>query len=244
VDLNDQAAREFVLLDNLNREDFLPWEEGAGFGQLVDLGVSVAGIAQKAGRSVSYVSGRISLEQEAGEKLRAAFLSREVNLASLLLLSKLPCRRLSPILCPRCKVVNAEGSAKCAACGQNLTEELIIPAPGNPQEAAVRLAGGRSVEQVKQVIAKVKAAYGLSAVPVQTSLGFSDRQLSAGAVKIKGKLQQRLAGISDLGSWRLETLEEKAQEYTSDQQTAILAGFGQAQKVLAAVEGKFRAAVS
>ena len=92
-DLDDQAAREYVLLDNLNREDFLPWEDGAGFQQLAEVGLLVEAIAQKAGRSASYVTGRIALEQEAGGKLRAAYLAREINLASLLLLSKLPCRR-------------------------------------------------------------------------------------------------------------------------------------------------------
>lgn len=243
VDLTDEAAREFLLLDNLNREDFLPWEEGVGFNQLVGVGLSVERIAEKAGRSVSYVSGRIVLEQEAGEKLRAAFLGREVNLAGLLLLSKLPCWRLSPILCPRCKVVNREGSEVCAACREDLTQEFVVPAPGNPQEAATRLAWGKSVDGVQQIIEKVKQAYGLSAVPVQTSLGFSDRQLSAGAVKLKGKLQQRLGEIADLGSWHLDTLDEKAREYTADQQAAILAQFQAARKVLAGVEDNFRAAV-
>ena len=241
VELDDRAAREFVLLDNLNREDFLPWEEGAGFAELVGLGISAEAVAGKAGRSVGYVRGRIDLVKSAGVKLREEYLAGGVTLAALLELSKLPCRVLAPVRCPKCKVVNAEGAQACVACREDLSGEVRFPA-GNPQEAAARLARGKSVAAVQDLVEQVKQTYGLSAKPVQTSLGLDDRQISEGAVRVRSALERRLAEIGSVAAWRLEQVERAAGELTGDQQAAVLAAFATAIGTLRQVEVRFRRA--
>ncbi len=236
VDLDDQAAREYVLLDNLNREDIWPWEEGAGFAELIEKhGLSAAAVGQKAGRSVAFIDGRIDLADNAGDKLKQAYIDGKVGLVALQELSKLPCANLSPVRCPRCHKINAEGIVRCEACQYDLPEAWVV---GNPQEEATSAARNRPVAAVITIIEKVKGGYGLSETPVQTSLGFSDHQLSEEVVRAKSEFERRLEAIGRLDTWAMEHVEQLCQ-LTGDQLRAVQS---QAQ-VLAAVGHRITAAV-
>ena len=218
VDLDDRAAREFVLLDNLNREDILPWELGAGFAELIAKhGLSAEAVGQKAGRSVAFVKGRIDLSENAGEKLREAYISGQVGLAALQELAKLPCENLSPVRCPRCHKINREGLRECEACGYDLPEAWVV---GNPQEEATHAARGRQLAAIQQIIEKVKGGYGLGEEPVQTSLGFDDLQLSEEVVRAKSQFEHKLSYIGKVDNWVTQNID-KLTQLTSNQLQAI-----------------------
>lgn len=60
--LNDEAALELMVLDNLQRADLHPLEEAAGFQQLMSVArYDVARVAERVGRSVKYVYDRVKL---------------------------------------------------------------------------------------------------------------------------------------------------------------------------------------
>ncbi len=61
-DLDDREALELALLENIQREDLPPLEEGRSFAALhKEHGFPAAELAAKAGKSVSYVYGRMQL---------------------------------------------------------------------------------------------------------------------------------------------------------------------------------------
>jgi len=218
VDLGDQAAREYILLDNLNREDMMPWEEGTGFAELISKhGLSAAAVAQKAGRSVAFVSGRIDLTENAGEKLRQAYIAKQVGLVALQELAQLPCENLSPVRCPRCHKINAESVVQCEACQYDLPEAWVV---GNPQEEATSAARGRPVAAVQAIVEKVQGGYGLGEAPVQTSLGFDEQQLSEEVVRAKSEFERRLEQVGRLDTWAVENVE-KLQQLTGGQLQAV-----------------------
>jgi len=217
VDLDDQAAREYVLLDNLNREDMMPWEEGAGFVELIEYGLSAAAVGQKAGKSVAFVQGRVALARNAGEKLRQAYIEGRVGLVALQELSKLPCENLSPTRCPRCHKINAEGVVRCEACQYDLPEAWVV---GNPQEEATSAARGRSVAAVEAIVEKVQGGYGLGKAPVQTSLGFDEQQLSEEVVRAKSQFENKLSQVSGLDTWATKNVE-KLTQLTGEQLRAV-----------------------
>lgn len=218
VDLDDRAAQEFVLLDNLNREDILPWELGAGFKELIEQhGLSAEAVGQKAGRSVAFVKGRIDLAENAGEKLKQAYISKQVGLVALQELAALPCRNLSPVRCPRCHKINREGLVRCESCQYDLPEAWVV---GNPQEDATQAARGRPVTTVQQIVEKVKGGYGLGEEPVQTSLGFDDVQLSEEVVRAKSEFERRLEGVGRLQNWAAENTD-KLKQLTGGQLRAV-----------------------
>lgn len=67
VGLDDVAAREVALVENLARQDLTPWEEAQGLAALADAleaagqGVTVRGLAHLAGRSRSVVHRALSV---------------------------------------------------------------------------------------------------------------------------------------------------------------------------------------
>lgn len=229
-DLSDQQARLFVLLDNLNREDFLPWEEGEGYRELEAGGMTRAEVAAQAGRTVPFVAARVRLAEDLCELARQDYLAGAYGVGVLDILAALPNRVLSPVRCPRCKVVLAEGTQDCSACGQDLRGEWEVPA-GNPQEVAARACRGSSTEAAAEQIEQVKAAYGLAAAPVQTSLGFDDVQLSQEAIQARTELERRLEKIGRLDRW-LEDHAAALREYTPDQRQAVAAQVAAAVRVL------------
>jgi hypothetical protein len=221
VDLDDQAARWFVLQDNLQRSDFLPWEEGEGYRELVESGFEVAQVAGKAGKSPSFVAGRIKLAENLGDLARQEYLQKSYGVEVLHLLAELPDRDLCPVACPRCNKVNAEGTVTCLSCSTDLSGEFVFPS-GNPQSAAARLCRGAAAAVAAEKVARVKDSYGLGEAPVQTSLGFDDLQISQDAVAVKSALERKLAEVSNLQEWVLRHLED-LQEYTPGQRAAVRA---------------------
>lgn len=226
---DDAAARRFVLQDNLHRADFLPWEEGAGYAELLAGGDSVAAVAGKAGKSVAFVSGRVKLAKGLGEAARQAYLEKALGVETLLLLADLPDRDLSPVRCPRCHKVNAEGTEACLSCGADLRAEFVFPA-GNPQAAAVRLCKGVGAAVAAEKVERVKETYGLGAAPVQTSLGLDDLQVTQDAVAVKSALERKLAEVAALSDWVSRNLEALRQ-YTPDQRRAARAQLEAARRV-------------
>jgi hypothetical protein len=220
-DLDDEQARFFVLQDNLQRSDFLPWEEGSGYAELVADGMAVAQVAGRVGKSPSFVAGRIAIHEGAGATVRELYLQGELTIEAVALCSALPNRVLSPIRCPQCKGVCSEEWVTCPSCSTDLREITRFPV-GDPQDAAARWCRGKTNGAVKDGIEKVKEAYGLSETPVQTSLGFSDKQISEDAIKVRSALERKLAEVADLSDWFLKNLEALG-EYTDDQRAAVAA---------------------
>lgn len=220
-DLDDAQARWFVLQDNLQREDFLPWEEGEGYAEMVADGLAVAQVAGRVGKSPSFVAGRIAIHETAGTKARELYLQGELTLEALGLVAALPDRDLAPVRCPQCKGVCAEEWQACPSCSTDLSAISRFPV-GNPQTAAALLCRGKTNGAVRDLVEKVKASYGLADAPVQTSLGFSDRQISEDAIKVRTELERKLADVAGLSDWFLKHLPALA-EYTDDQRAAVVA---------------------
>ena len=221
ADLDDQQAREFVLLDNLNREDLLPWEEGLGFAELVAAGVSTAVVGQKAGRSVGYVEGRIRLHLQAGELAREEFVAGRLTLGALEAATGLPDRVLSPVRCPSCEGINSEGAQVCGGCATDLGGTLKWPS-GNPQEVLVRRLRDRPGADLKTEAERVQAAYGLGRQVVQTALGLDDVRLPLAAVRARSGWERRLDQVARLSEWAVKHTEELT-KLTGDQLATVLA---------------------
>lgn len=89
-DLTDVELLEILVVENNQRENVHPLEEGAGYKALLDLGAySVEGLAQKIGRSRIYVYDRLKL-LELGRAGRDLFLSDRISFAHARLISRLP----------------------------------------------------------------------------------------------------------------------------------------------------------
>jgi ParB/RepB/Spo0J family partition protein len=220
-DLSDDAARLYVLQDNLNREGFLAWEEGAGYAELVEGGMSIADVAAKVGKSPGFVAGRIAIHTGAGEKARAFYLRKDLTLAALELVATLPNRNLSPVKCPRCKVVACEGTMVCPSCAADLSAILRCEW-GNPQDIAVGWLRGKTNGTVAEVVERVRESYGLSDKPVQASLGFDTVQISEEAIAVRTELERKLSDVSKAGDYFLQNAK-KLEEYTPDQRRAVAA---------------------
>ncbi len=67
-ELDDTAALEHAVLENLQREDLQPLEEAEGFAALIERGgYTVAQLADRLGKSVRHVYGRLALRKLAPE---------------------------------------------------------------------------------------------------------------------------------------------------------------------------------
>lgn len=60
-DLNDEQAREIMLMENLQRKDLRPLEEANALTALIEMGLSREELADRISMSASWVSGRIRL---------------------------------------------------------------------------------------------------------------------------------------------------------------------------------------
>lgn len=60
-DLTDREEREIMLIENTHRADLTPIEEADGYQGLLDLGASIDELADKTGRSASFVRRRIKI---------------------------------------------------------------------------------------------------------------------------------------------------------------------------------------
>ena len=222
-DLDDAAARFFVLQDNLQRQDFLLWEEGAGYAELVADGLTVAQVAGRVGKSPSYVSGRIAIHSFAGPTVRELYLGKRIGVGVVELACTLPDKILSPVHCPSCAVVCAEEATACPACGADLSEVFRFPS-GSPQEAFAKVCAKKNATgpEADEILEKVKQTYGLSAKPVQTSLGLDDVQVSEAAIKVRTMLERKLADVGSLGEWFLKNMDCLA-EFDAGQREAVVA---------------------
>lgn len=89
VDLTDAETLEVQLIENLQREDVHPLEEGEGFQRLLDIeGYTVDRIAEKVGRDRSYIYKRLQLAKLA-PSLKDKFVNGEIQIAHAIVLSRL-----------------------------------------------------------------------------------------------------------------------------------------------------------
>lgn len=88
-EMDDAAALEVMIVDNLQREGVHPLEEAAGYQQLLAIkGYDAARIAARIGRSVKYVYDRMKLTQLI-PALRDVFLEGRITAGHAILLARL-----------------------------------------------------------------------------------------------------------------------------------------------------------
>jgi ParB/RepB/Spo0J family partition protein len=229
--VTDADARRLALLDNLQREDLMPWEEGEAFAALIsEEGLSQAEVAKAAGKSPAYVGGRIRLAEGAGQALRQAFLRGQVGLSAMeAVVAKLPKHEVTAKECARCRVIVAGDVQTCPACGADCRFVLAITA--DAQAVAVRKLIGKPTHQAPEIVQAVAERYGLAGRPVQVSLGFNDLQIREEVLATKTDLERRLAQIGNLRDWALQHQQEFG-EYPPTARVAAQAQLRAAQAAL------------
>jgi len=232
--LSDEQARLLVVLDNLARADFLPWEEGAAYAGLRAGGLTVDGIAQQTGRSAQLVAARIAVAG-VGKVLQKLYINKELTLYALEQIADLPDETMSPKRCSRCQGVNREDAEKCAGCGNDLSHILALPV-GNPQEAAAQLCRNKPNGQVADVLKRVKQSYGLDRQVVQTSLGLSVDEIAQEAVETRLRFERMLEEVGAIGT-RLckDTALAELRSATATQKASVLQRLEAAQAILRAL---------
>jgi len=70
-ELDDDQAFELMIVDNLQRADIHPLDEGHGYQVLMNGGYDVAKIAARVGRSVKYVYDRVKKGRARGREAAA-----------------------------------------------------------------------------------------------------------------------------------------------------------------------------
>jgi ParB/RepB/Spo0J family partition protein len=89
MDLDDNAFLEVVSIENLQREDIHPLEEGDGFRELLKRnGYDVATLADKIGKTEAYVRGRLEL-CDLVAVVRESFLRDTITIGHARLISRL-----------------------------------------------------------------------------------------------------------------------------------------------------------
>ncbi len=90
VDITDAQALEWQLVENSQRVDVHPYEEGQGFQRLLDMpGYDVATLVEKSGKSASHVYARLSLLQLI-PSIAEAFSAERITASHANLLARLP----------------------------------------------------------------------------------------------------------------------------------------------------------
>lgn len=88
-DIDDATALEIITIENLQREDLSELEEAQGFKALLDLGkYNVAELAQRVGKSASYVYQRVKLVELAPEA-KKALLEDKISAGHAILIARL-----------------------------------------------------------------------------------------------------------------------------------------------------------
>jgi len=87
-ELDDDAAMEVMLIDNLQRSNLHPLEEAEGYTQLLAAKYGAARIAERMGRSVKYVYDRVKLLSLTKE-LQKLFLAGEFTAGHAVILARL-----------------------------------------------------------------------------------------------------------------------------------------------------------
>lgn len=227
----DAEARKLALLDNLSREDLLPWEEGEAYARLIaEEGLSQAEVAKATGKSPAYVGGRMRLAEGAGQALRQAFLRGQVTLSAMeAVVAKLPKHEVTAQECPRCRVIMRGDLESCPACGADCRFTLAITA--DAQAVAVKKLAGKPAHAAPEIVQAVAERFGLANKPVQVSLGFNDLQISAEVLETKTDLERKLSQIGNLRDWALQH-EQQLAEYAPTARAAALAQIAAAQTAL------------
>jgi hypothetical protein len=208
VDASDEEAQMLALLDNLQRDDFRPWEEGQAFAELAGQGMVIADVAEAAGKSEAYVRGRIDVAEGAGQAARQAFDRGEIGVEALACIAtRLPRGEVTAKECPKCRVILAGDVPECPACGADTSRVLTLGAT-DVQAVAVKKSSGKAAWQVPDVVDTIRERYGLAEKAVQVSMGFNDVQLREEVIETKTQLERRLGKIGNLRDWALEHQEE------------------------------------
>lgn len=93
-ELTDVQALEIQIIENLQRQDVHPIEEAEGYDQLMRLhGYTAEQLAEKAGKSRSYIFGRLKLRALA-PSTRDAFFSGQLSASTALLIARIPVENL------------------------------------------------------------------------------------------------------------------------------------------------------
>jgi ParB/RepB/Spo0J family partition protein len=88
--LTTREVLEIQTIENLQREDLHPLEEADGYALMIrDYGYTAETLAEKIGRSRSYVFGRLKLLQ-LDEEARQAFRNGELNPSTALMIARIP----------------------------------------------------------------------------------------------------------------------------------------------------------
>lgn len=88
--LDDKAALEIQVIENLQRADLHPLEEAEGYETLMALhGYSADGLAAKVGKSKGYIYARMKLTA-LGAQARKAFASGRIHASVALLIARIP----------------------------------------------------------------------------------------------------------------------------------------------------------
>jgi ParB/RepB/Spo0J family partition protein len=87
-ELDDDAALELMIIDNLQRADVHPLDEASGYASLMKSGYDVAHIAGRVGRSIKYVYDRVKL-LELTPELQEHFLADRITAGHAILLARL-----------------------------------------------------------------------------------------------------------------------------------------------------------
>jgi ParB/RepB/Spo0J family partition protein len=93
-DLSPAAVVEIQLIENLQRQDLHPLEEAEGYGRMMrEHGYSADTLAEKIGKSRSYIFGRMKL-LDLDEDGRRLFYAGALNPSTALLVSRIPSHKL------------------------------------------------------------------------------------------------------------------------------------------------------
>lgn len=236
----DAEAQKLALLDNLQREDLTPWDEGAAYALLLASGATIDEISASTGKSATYVRARIQIAEGAGNSLRAAWADGLITMEALYAASKLPNRTVAAKECPQCNAVAGGDALACAACGRSLVGVMAWEL-GNPQDVAAKALKGRAGTEIKAAIAEIERGYGLTNQPVQTSFGLDVDQLSELAVEVKTKLGRMFERIGRAEAWFAEH-SGVISEYSEDQLASLLAQIAVTERIVRRIREHVEAA--
>jgi len=90
LDVDDEEASLLALKTNLMRRDLNPIEEAYGIKKLIEMGWSVEKIAEKLGKSQTWVYQRLKLAEDATEGLKNAIIQQLIPVTYAIKLSELP----------------------------------------------------------------------------------------------------------------------------------------------------------
>lgn len=186
-ELDDREARFLVLLDNLQRENLLPWEEGAGYRELLHAGMSPEEVASSTGHTRSYVLDRVALTTLPEEVLER-FRRGQISLAIMVsIATRMP---TTPQPAPGSGPHGAQGA--------------LMEAPAiDLRVVAAQKASGLPAEAGGKIIGALAVAYRLPGAPVQFAIAGADEieRLPVATVQARSELDSRLARIGALREW-------------------------------------------